>query len=134
VSQKRYDFSLLYDESETLTRAQVDDIVQTVFEDYKDEVVEFSPETADYSSTGNDHQSFVLGYSSSSVNLRRLHLLPSQLPFYFQVYAQKVDPLLKLLHLPSLEKMMKEAANDLDSLGRGQEALLFAIYFAVVAR
>jgi hypothetical protein len=49
------------------------------------------------------------------------------------VYAQKVDPLLELLHLPSLEKMMKEAANDLDSLGRGQEALLFAIYFAVIS-
>lgn len=106
-----------------------------VFEDYKDEDEDFSPETADYSpSTDNDHKSFVFGYSSSNVNLRQLHPLPSQLPFYFQVYAQKVDPLLQLLHLPSLEKMKEEAANDLDSLGKGQEALLFAIYFAVVAR
>jgi hypothetical protein len=113
----------------------VDDIVKTVFEDYKDEEDDSSPETQDYlPSTDNDHQSFVLGYSSSNVNLRQLHPLPSQLPFYFQVYAQKVDPLLKLLHLPSLEKMMKEAANDLDSLVTSEEALLFAIYFAVVAR
>jgi hypothetical protein len=113
----------------------VDDIVQMVFEDYKDEDEESSPETQEYSpSTDKDHQSFVLGYSSSNVNLRQLHPLPSQLPFYFQVYAQKVDPLVKLLHLPSLEKMMKEAATDLNTLGRGQEALLFAIYFAVVAR
>jgi hypothetical protein len=39
-----------------------------------------------------------------------------------------------MLHKPTLEKMMKEAADDLDSLGKSQEALLFGIYFAVIAR
>jgi hypothetical protein len=39
-----------------------------------------------------------------------------------------------MLHKPSLEKMMKEAADDLDSVGRSQEALLFGIYFAVIVR
>jgi hypothetical protein len=48
--------------------------------------------------------------------------------------VEKVDPLLKMLHKPTLEKMMKEAADDLDSLGKSQEALLFGIYFAVITR
>lgn len=107
-----------------------------VFEDYKEEDGDDddSPETQDFSPAENDHQSFVFGYSSSNVELRPLHPLPSQLPFYFQVYVEKVDPLLKMLHKPTLEKMMKEAADDLDSLGKSQEALLFGIYFAVIAR
>lgn len=113
---------------------EVDDLVQLVFEDYKEEDDESSPETQDYSPLENDHQIFVLGYSSSTVELRQLHPLPSQLPFYFQVYVERVDPLMKMLHKPSLEKMMKEAADDLDSVSRSQEALLFGIYFAVIAR
>jgi hypothetical protein len=39
-----------------------------------------------------------------------------------------------MLHLPSVEKIMKETAHDLDSVARSQEALLFAIYFAVSLR
>jgi hypothetical protein len=119
---------------DTLTLNQVDDLVQLVFEDYKEEDGESSPETQDYSPEKNDHQSFVLGYSSSNVELRHLHPLPSQLPFYFQVYTERVDPLLKMLHKPSLEKMMKAAADDMDSLSKSHEALLFGIYFAVITR
>lgn len=117
-----------------LTLAQVDELVELVFEDYKEEDDDSSPETQDLSPAENDHQSFVLGYSSSNVDLRQLHPLPSQLPFYYQVYVEKVDPLLKMLHKPTLEKMMKEAADGLDSVGKSQEALLFAVYFAVIAR
>jgi hypothetical protein len=114
---------------------QVDDLVQLVSEDYKEEEDEdSSPETQDNSPPENNHQSFVFGYSSSNVALRQLHPLPSQLPFYFQVYIERVDPLLKMLHKPSLEKMMKEAADDLDTLSKSEEALLFAIYFSVIAR
>jgi hypothetical protein len=39
-----------------------------------------------------------------------------------------------MLHKPSLEKMMKEAADDLDTLSKSEEALLFGIYFSVIAR
>ena len=117
-----------------LTQTQVDDLVQLVFEDYKEDDNESSPEAQECSPAENNQQSFVLGYNSSTVDLRPLHPLPSQLPFYFQVYVEKVDPVLKMLHKPSLEKMMKEAADDLDSVGRSQEALLFGIYFAVIVR
>ncbi|KAE9372902.1 hypothetical protein N431DRAFT_505180 [Stipitochalara longipes BDJ] len=113
---------------------EVDDLVQLVFEDYKEEEDdESSPETQDYTPPENDHQSFVFGYSSSTVELRQLHPLPSQLPFYFQVYVERVDPLIKMLHKPSLEKMMKESADDLGAVSKSEEALLFGIYFAVIA-
>jgi hypothetical protein len=113
----------------------VNSLVQLVVKDFLDEEDESSPGSQDYlTPIENDHQGFVLGYSSSKVNLRQLHPLPSQLPFCFQVYTQRVDPLLKMLHIPSVEKMMKEAAHDLDTVGRSQEALLFAMYFAIAVR
>lgn len=104
-----------------------------MFEDYKDEEDASSPET-NSTTMGSDHQSFVFGYASSQVNLRELHPLPSQLPFYLQMYAQRVDPLVKLLHIPSMEVMIKEAAEDLSALSRSAEALIFALYFAVISR
>lgn len=115
----------------------MDDIVQLVFEDYKNDDDDSSPATQDESTlleNENDYQSFVLGYSSSNVNLRALHPLPSQLPFYLQVYTSKVDPLIKLLHIPSLERIIKEAAENLDSLSKSNEVLLFAIYLSVITR
>jgi len=115
----------------------VDDIVQLVFEDYNNDDGDSSPTTQDDSTppkNENGGQSFVFGYSSSNVNLRALHPLPSQLPFYLQVYTRSVDPLIKLLHIPFLEKIIKEPAENLDLLSRSNEVLLFAIYLSVVTR
>ncbi len=102
-------------------------------EGYKEEEDASTPDT-DSPLVASDHQSFVFGYASSKVNLRELHPLPSQLPFYLQMYAEKVDLLIKLLHIPSMEVMIKEAAADLSALSRSTEALMFAIYFAVISR
>lgn len=81
-----------------------------------------------------DHQSFILGYSSSSVNLRPLHPLPSQIPFYWQVYTENIDPIVKIMHKPTMEKTIKEIKDNLDSLSRSTEALMFSLYFAVITR
>lgn len=46
--------------------------------------------------TEPDHQSFIMGYNSSDVNLKALHPLPSQIPFYWQTFLENVNPLVKL--------------------------------------
>lgn len=46
--------------------------------------------------TEPDHQSFIMGYSSSDVSLKGLHPLPSQIPFYWQTFLDNVNPLIKL--------------------------------------
>ena len=88
-----------------------------------------SPQNA-ISDTG--HQSFILGYSSSNVNLKRLHPLPSQISFYWQKYIENVDPLVKITHIPTMNKVIREIQNKLDSLSAGTEALMFSIYFATI--
>jgi hypothetical protein len=49
-----------------------------------------------------DHHCFLLGYSSSKVELRDFHPLPSQIPFYWETYKENVDPLCKVWLVSSL--------------------------------
>lgn len=77
-----------------------------------------------------DHHGFVLGYKSSEVDLSKLHPLPSQIPFIWQVYVENVDPLVKILHVPTMNKIIRESRNSMSNLSPGIEALLFSIYYA----
>lgn len=82
--------------------------------------------------TEPDHQSFIMGYNSSDVNLKALHPLPSQIPFYWQTFLENVNPLVKLIHIPTMNRVIKEVQNNLDSLSKSTEALMFSIYFATI--
>ncbi|KAI0425366.1 fungal-specific transcription factor domain-containing protein [Xylaria sp. FL1042] len=79
-----------------------------------------------------DHHGFIFGYSSSNVDLRPLHPLPSQMLFYWQVYMDNVDPIIKLLHVPTTTKIVKELRSDMSTITPGVEALMFAIYLAAI--
>jgi hypothetical protein len=82
--------------------------------------------------TDADHQSFLMGYSSSDVNLKALHPLPAQIPFYWQTYLENVHPLTMLIHAPTMNKTIKEVRSNLDSLSPSTEALMFSIYLATI--
>ncbi|KAI0383663.1 fungal-specific transcription factor domain-containing protein [Hypomontagnella monticulosa] len=91
-----------------------------------------SPGTLNHYSDQVDHHGFVLGYSSSDVDLRKLHPLPSQIPFFWQVYQENVDPLVKILHVPSMNKIIRELRSNMNDISPGLEALMFAIYYASI--
>ncbi|KAM0329499.1 hypothetical protein ACHAQA_004808 [Verticillium albo-atrum] len=79
-----------------------------------------------------DHHGFVFGYRSADVDLRRLHPLPSQIPFLWQVYQENVEPLVKVLHIPSMEGLLRDMRKSIDNLSPGNEALVFAIYYSAI--
>ena len=104
-----------------------------------DEDSEFSDEEPELSKSvhhsygeAGDHHGFVLGYMSSDVDLSKLHPLPSQIPFVWQVYCENVDPLVKILHVPTMDKTIRQYRNNLNNLSRGMEALMFSIYYAAI--
>lgn len=82
--------------------------------------------------TDASHQSFIMGYNSSDVDLKPLHPLPSQIPFYWQTFLENVQPLVKILHTQTMNKVIKEVQNNLTSLTESTEALMFSIYFATI--
>ncbi|RYP82896.1 hypothetical protein DL769_001505 [Monosporascus sp. CRB-8-3] len=79
-----------------------------------------------------DHHGFVLGYKSSDVDLSKLHPLPSQIPFIWQVYVENVDPLVKVLHVPTMNQIIRDCRNSMNNLSPGLEALMFSIYLASI--
>ena len=66
------------------------------------------------------------------VDLRRLHPPPCQILVYWQTFKDGIDPLIKAVHIPTIEPLVVRAKDSLEDLSRGFEALLFAIYFAAV--
>jgi len=77
----------------------------------------------------SNHHGFIFGLSSQSVDLLNLHPLPGQIADYWEIYKDRVDPLVKVLHIPTLEPTVLSAASHLSNLSRGFECLLFALYY-----
>lgn len=103
-------------------------------EDADDSDFEGTPTDSPSTGFGNiaDHQGFILGYRSSDVDLQKCHPLPSHATFLWSVYQENVEPLIKLLHVPSVELILRDARRNHGKLTPGNEALVFAIYFAAV--
>ena len=92
----------------------------------------------DYPSPGSgstasaNHQGFIFNYSSIARSLRNFHPPPVQIYLYWKIFKENVDPLIKIFHRPSTEKVVCEAAKSLDHLSKPMEVMMFAIYFAAI--
>ena len=121
-----------------LMRMQLDSIREETQrltdEDADDSEYEDTPTDSPATGVGSlsDHHSFVLGYRSADVSLKKCHPLPSHVTFLWSVYQENVEPLVKLLHVPTTDLVMREARRNSDKLSPGNEALAFAIYFAAI--
>ena len=92
-----------------------------------------TPESSSNSSSvRQNHQTFIFGYSSTLVNLRILYPPLDQFQTYWKIYLENVDPLIRLLHRGVTDKLMKCTMENIDNLNKGTEALMFAIFFAVI--
>lgn len=65
--------------------------------------------------------------------VRSLHPNTPQNFQLWQIFLNNVNPIVKLLHAPSTQQLILEAASDLDKISRPTEALLFSIYLCAVA-
>lgn len=84
------------------------------------------------STGGVTHQGWIFGFNSQNVDLLSLHPLPNQIAEYWETYKDRVDPLVKVLHIPSIEPTVLSAASHLSNLSKGFETLIFTIYYAAV--
>lgn len=92
-----------------------------------------SPESSGHGSQTSriTHQEFIFGYSSNMMTLRILHPPADQIMKYWAIYKTNVDPVLRILHKPTSEKLFEQASRDQSSLTKSEEAMTFAVYFAV---
>ena len=105
--------------------------MQDILDDPTDEEDDYpSPDSG--SSTSANHQGFIFSFSSTLLSLAKFHPPPEQIPTYWNIYKDNVDPVCKLMHIPTLEKTVLRAAQELNHIGKALEALIFSIYYASV--
>ena len=84
------------------------------------------------SASATNGQGFLFNFSSSVHSLRNFHPPATQISMYWEIFKENVDPVLRILHRPHTEKLIREAVGDLDHISKPMETMMFAVYYAVV--
>jgi hypothetical protein len=71
---------------------------------------------------------FLFAGRPSRQSLLHLHPNPIQIFKLWQVFLDGVNPLTKIIHAPTVQQRILDAASDLESVSPELEALMFAIY------
>ena len=79
----------------------------------------------------DDDFGFVLSSQPKS-NIRVRHPPPDRIHQLWQIFIENVDPLTKVVHVPTLQPAIQKAVSNIETVPRSFEALMFAIYGAAV--
>ena len=91
-----------------------------------------SPGSGSVSSASANGPGFLFNFSSTMHSLRTFHPPIRQIPTYWKIFKESVDPIVRILHRPTTEKVVIEATRNLDHLTKTTESTMFAIYYSVV--
>jgi hypothetical protein len=76
---------------------------------------------------------FIFGVSSIFEDLSYFHPPLSQVLYYWQVYLDNCECLLKLIHTPTVNLIIQNTVrNDFHDLDKSDELLMFCFYFAAI--
>ena len=89
-----------------------------------------SNDASDLEASDNDF-GFVLSSQPKS-NTRSRHPPPKRIYQLWQIFIENVDPLTKVVHVPTLQPAIQKAASNIGTIPRSFEPLMFAIYGAAV--
>ena len=88
------------------------------------------------SKSDNRHHSgyynFLLKNTSAAHQREDLYPLPSQMLFLWQIYVENIDPFIKVLHVPSMTKVVRELKGSYHSLGASMQALTSVVSLAAI--
>ena len=75
----------------------------------------------------DDDLDFVL-HNQSTSRARPRHPPPEHILQLWKVFIENIDPLTKVVHVPTLQPAFQKAAKDVTNIPRSFEALMFAVY------
>lgn len=79
-----------------------------------------------------DHHSYIFGYRSVDIDLSMCLPEPFHVPYLWSTYQENVEPLLKVVHVPTMKRVFRDARKKFDQLTPGYQALVWAIYYGAV--
>ncbi|KAI1336205.1 fungal-specific transcription factor domain-containing protein [Xylariaceae sp. FL0016] len=78
--------------------------------------------------TSPEQNTAMLLSDSADVNLEDLHPEPAHVFRLWQTFLERVNPLTKIVHVPTVQPLLVEAATSRADIHKNVEALLFSIY------
>lgn len=96
--------------------------------DILDPSSEDEPEAIDGFANAPYSVEFLLGISPTSAPLTDLHPPPELIYKLWQVFLDNINPLIKIIHQPTLQIEIFDAIFNLEKVPKGLEALMFSIY------
>ncbi|KAF2705578.1 hypothetical protein K504DRAFT_439853, partial [Pleomassaria siparia CBS 279.74] len=94
-----------------------------------------TPSTQELGRTPSQHNAFLFRHNLKApvADLREFQPLPSQVPFLLDVFAENVNFVVQIVHMPTVTKMVREMrTGGTTHLTPSNEALLFSIYYAAI--
>lgn len=76
----------------------------------------------------NGEATLLFGSQHTKLNLMAYHPQPIHIIRLWQIFLDNVNPLIKIIHAPTVQQQILEISTDLGSVSKGMEALLFSIY------
>ncbi|KAH8700692.1 hypothetical protein BGW36DRAFT_374788 [Talaromyces proteolyticus] len=95
------------------------------------DVLRDSPNDKIDAETSDDDFTFVLSNQLAS-NSKPRHPPLGDIYQLWQIFIENIDPLTKVLHVPTVRPAIEKAASNIETVPRSFEALMFAIYSAAV--
>ena len=107
--------------------------MRDILDDRTDEEEDYpSPSSGSVSSASVKSQGFLFNFSSAAHSLYSFHPPATEVPMYWKIFKENVDPVLRIFHRPTTEKTIMEATRNLDHMSKTTEAVMFSIYYSVV--
>lgn len=95
--------------------------------------IESQPTHINTDSTFATSSLFIPATPFTSLELLELHPNPKHVFKLWQTFADNVNPLTKIIHAPTLQDKISEAAWAVESVAKPLEATMFAVYALAVA-
>ncbi|KAF3129343.1 hypothetical protein TWF703_008966 [Orbilia oligospora] len=80
-----------------------------------------------------NYYNFLLRQADAAAKYDLIHPHPSQLLLLWQTYVDDIDPFIKILHIPSMTRLIRDLRGQYYSLKPATEALIFSISFAAIS-
>ena len=94
-----------------------------------------TPSTQEIGRTPEERHAFLFRHNlnRSDPSLRDFHPLPSQIPFLLDIFSENVNSIIRIVHMPTLTKMIRDLrGSDMSRLTPANEALIFSVYYAAI--
>jgi hypothetical protein len=80
----------------------------------------------------NNAAVLLFGSQHRHANLTTLHPQPMDIVRLWQMFLDNVNPLVNVIHAPTIQHQILETSTNLESVSKGMEALLFSIYLLAI--